>query len=124
MALEVTGKLIKILPAQTGSGARGNWVKQEFVIETMDQYPKKICLSLWGDKADSLGRYSLNDEIKVSFNVESREYNERWYTDLRAWKIEPGAGGSQTASGQKAKGSPSPEDSFNLSASEEDDLPF
>lgn len=122
MALEITGKLIKILPAQTGTGARGNWVKQEFVIETSDQYPKKICCSIWGDKVESLSKYSLNDDIKVSFNLESREYNERWYTDVRAWKLEPaGAGG---ASSQGSKNAPSAEDSFNISSTEEDDLPF
>jgi len=124
MALEITGKLIKVLPAQTGTGAKGNWVKQEFVIETADQYPKKVCMSLWGDKVEGLSRFTLNDTIKVSFNVESREYNERWYTDLRAWKIEPSTGGSGSEKRSDSKSSPSAQDSFNLASSEEDDLPF
>jgi hypothetical protein len=88
MALEITGKLFKILPEQTGSGKNGNWVKQEFVIETQEQYPKKVCCSAWGDKAATLKGLKPGDMLKVSVNLESREYNERWYTEARAWKID------------------------------------
>jgi hypothetical protein len=118
MALEITGRLVKIMPQQTGSGSRGNWVKQEFVIETTEQYPKKVCCSLWGDKAESLKNYREGDEVKVSFNLESREYNERWYTDVRAWKLEPAASGKKSAP-QNQESSPSMEIS-----GEEEDLPF
>jgi hypothetical protein len=88
MSNQVTGRLFKILPAQHGSGKNGAWVKQEFVIETTEQYPKKICLCAWGDKVDELKGIQLGDTLNVSFNLESREYNERWFTDVRAWKIE------------------------------------
>ncbi len=87
MNLEISGKLIKKLPEQTGEGKFGKWIKQDFIIETTDQYPKKVCFSTWGDKTDILKKFSEGDKITVSFNPESREYNERWYTDLRAWKI-------------------------------------
>jgi hypothetical protein len=123
MALEITGKLVKILQAQSGAGAKGNWVKQEFVIETTEQYPKKLCISLWGDKVENLKKYSLNDEIKVSFNLESREYNERWYTDIRAWKIESAGKGTQEDGPAKKKSEESM-DSFNISGETEEDLPF
>src|ERR1700761_3302582 len=88
MALELTGKLIKILAPQTGTGKNGNWVKQEFIVETMDQYPKKVCISAWGDKVDDIKKHNLGDLLRLSVNLESREFNERWYTDIRAWKIE------------------------------------
>jgi len=97
MALEVKGKVINILPAQSGEGRNGRWEKQEFVIETMDQYPKKICFSAWGDKTEMVKQLSPGEEITVSFNLESREYNQKWYTDARMWKIEKGSGG-QTSS--------------------------
>lgn len=119
MALDITGRLIKILPQQSGSGSKGNWMKQEFVIETNEQYPKKICCSLWGDKVENLKKYQLGDEMKVHFNLESREYNERWYTDVRAWKIEPGTKGGSTA---KTSDSDFPEP-LDLQG-EEEDLPF
>ncbi|MBX9853588.1 MAG: DUF3127 domain-containing protein [Cytophagaceae bacterium] len=119
MALEVTGKLIKILNSQSGTGAKGTWVKQEFVIETADQYPKKICCSVWGDKVESLKNLNIGDQIKVSFNIESREYNERWYTDVRAWKLELAGKGSSS----KEKTPDEPPMNFE-SSPEEDDLPF
>jgi len=88
--MELTGQLIKILPETTGQGARGPWIKQEFVIETKEQFPKKACFSIWGDKVEILRKFSMSDMIKVSFNVESREHNTtgRWYTELRAWRID------------------------------------
>jgi len=88
MALEIKGKLVQIQPEQTGTGKNGTWVKQEFIIETEDQFPKKACFSLWGDKTRILKSLTSGTEINVAFNIESREYNGRWYTDLRAWKIE------------------------------------
>ena len=88
MAIEISGKLIKLLPLQTGSGKNGTWNKQDFIIETTEQYPKKICISAWGDKINMLAQFSLDSSLKVSVNIESREYNGKWYTDLRAWKIE------------------------------------
>ena len=89
MALEVTGRLIQKLELQSGISKSGsNWQKQEFVIETIEQYPKKICANLWGDKIDVLSTLEIGDTIIVSFNLESREFNGRWYTDIRAWKIE------------------------------------
>ncbi|CCH01212.1 hypothetical protein FAES_3203 [Fibrella aestuarina BUZ 2] len=88
MALELVGKLVKTMPEVTGQGKNGAWQKQEFVIETFDQFPKKVCLSLWGDKVNDLKQYAPGDSLKVSLNLESREYNDRWYTEARAWRIE------------------------------------
>jgi Domain of unknown function (DUF3127) len=135
MALDVTGTLIKVLPEVKGEGKNGVWVKQEFVIETADQYPKKICLSLWGDKAAELKKYALGDNLTASINLESREYNERWFTEARAWKLElAGSGSSNTDSNysqnqpvnaapkEQIASTPLPPSMQNIS--EEDDLPF
>ncbi len=101
--LEVAGKLIKKLNPVEGSGANGSWKKQEFVIETDEQFPKKACFNLWGDKTAELNNYNEGDMMTVSFNVESREYNERWYTDLRAWRLQKGdtSGGGASGAGQQ-----------------------
>lgn len=89
MSLEIEGTLIQKLPVQSGLSKSGNsWQKQEFIIETHDQYPKKICIMLWGDKANMLNTLNINDNIKVYFDIESREFNGKWYTDARAWKVE------------------------------------
>jgi len=89
MALELVGKLIKVLPEVSGQSQKGPWSKQEFVLETLDaSYPKKVCLTAWGDKVADLKQFATGDTLKATFSAESREYNERWYTELRAFRIE------------------------------------
>ena len=89
MALELVGKLIKVLPEVNGQGKNGPWSKQDFVIETLDsQYPKKVCMTAWGEKVNDLKQFADGDTLKATFSAESREYNERWYTELRAFRIE------------------------------------
>jgi hypothetical protein len=130
MALELIGKLIKTLPVQSGTSARGAWSKQDFIVETQEQYPKKVCVSAWGERVNELSGMAEGSMLKVSFSVESREFNERWYTDVRAWRIERQQFGAATAaSPQAAPGAvppppPPTEDPFGASEQEVDDLPF
>jgi len=84
--MEITGKIIQILPEQSGESARGPWRKQEYVLETDGQYPKKICFMAWGDKIDEFS-IRETETITAAINLESREYNGRWYTDVKAWKV-------------------------------------
>lgn len=114
--MDLNGKLIQLLGVQTGQGKTGNaWKKQEFVLETGDTYPKKVCIAVWGDKID-MSQFQVGQQLTVSFDVESREFNGRWYTDVKAWKVVPANGG---ASGQAAPAYSGPIDS-----SPDDDLPF
>lgn len=85
--MELTAKLFKIMSPLSGEGRNGTWKKQEFVVETDEQYPKKVMFSIWNEKA-TISNLPMGSTIKVFFDVESREYNERWFTDLRVWKIE------------------------------------
>ena len=91
--MEVKGKVIQLLPLQSGMGKKGPWKKQEFIIETQSQYPKKVCLSVWGDKIDQFG-ISVGQQLNASVELESREYNGRWYTEARAWKVEKNSAGT------------------------------
>ena len=84
--MDISGKIIQLLPAQTGNGKNGQWKKQEFILETGDTYPKKVCIAVWGDKID-MASFKIGDALDVSFDVESREYNGKWYTDVKAWKV-------------------------------------
>lgn len=94
MSLELTATLKQVLPPVTGNGKNGPWSKQDFIVETPGDYPKKVCCTMWGDKANVLQNLSAGQQVKVSFDVESREYNGRWYTDVKAWKVEaPQSGG-------------------------------
>lgn len=85
--MQLTAKLTQLLPIQTGSGKNGEWKKQDIIVETDGQYPKKICISIWGDKINE-GQLHIGNLLKIDFDIESREYNSKWYTDIKAWKIE------------------------------------
>jgi hypothetical protein len=85
--MQLTGKVIQILPLQTGSGKNGEWRKQDVIVETDGQFPKKVCISIWGDKINNT-LLQLGNILKFDFDLESREYNGRWYTDVKAWKLE------------------------------------
>jgi hypothetical protein len=123
MALEIQGRIVKILALETGDGKNGTpWQKRGFVIETEDQYPKKICFNAWGDKVQQVNSLKDGDKVKVSFDVSSREYNEKWFTDLRPWKIESAGSGSSTENYNQA---PTNEDFGQIIESDSnDDLPF
>ncbi|MEN8226266.1 MAG: DUF3127 domain-containing protein [Bacteroidota bacterium] len=84
---EIKGKIIKIIDPVKGEGKNGPWKKQEFIFETEGQYPKKVCIANWNDKvsADDL---KMGEEYTVSINIESRDYNDRWYTEIKMWKVE------------------------------------
>jgi len=117
MAMELKGRVVQLLPLQSGMGKKGQWRKQEFIVETQSQYPKKVCLSIWGDKIDQFG-VTEGDEVNVAVDLESREYNGRWYTEARAWKVEKSGGGS----GSSPSAPPPMEEPFDGGGS--DDLPF
>ena len=87
--MELTGKIIELLPEQSGESARGPWRKQQYILETEGQHPKKVCFMAWGDKIDEF-KLQMDETVVVSINLESREYNGRWYTDVKAWKVERG----------------------------------
>ncbi|MDD3195962.1 MAG: DUF3127 domain-containing protein [Paludibacter sp.] len=85
--MQLTAKLTQVLPLQTGNGRNGEWKKQDIIVETDGQYPKKVCVSIWGDKINPQ-HLQPGTTLKIDFDVESREFNGRWYTDVKAWKVE------------------------------------
>jgi hypothetical protein len=149
--MEIIGKLIKVLPEQSGQSERGTWVRGGFVIETEEQYAKQVSFTLFGEeRVNAIKSIPVNSQIRVSFSPESREFNERWYTDLRCFKIEtfnpvinndfaqtnnpyPQNPASypvnNAAAPQNNFVAPAPaptyeEGNFNQQATEDDDLPF
>ncbi len=135
--MELEGRIARKLNVQTGTSARGAWAKQEFILEYQEgSFPSQVCMNVWGDdKVRELDKYQVGDKVKVSFNLSSREYNGRWYTDVRAWRIEPanaapaqGYDYAQSAGAYSAPtGSPvsAPMPSADdMSSPVEDDLPF
>ena len=98
MALELEGTIRQKMGVQSGTSARGQWTKQEFVMDFPDgNFTSQACFTAWGqDKVAELDKYQAGDHVKVSFNLKSREFNGRWYNDLQIWKIAP-AGDAQPA---------------------------
>ena len=87
--MQVKGKIQQVLKPESGVSKAGNeWKKQEFVIETIDQFSRKICFTLFNDKLSLIDGISNGDEVEVSFNIESREFNGKWFHNINAWKID------------------------------------
>lgn len=112
--MEISGKIIVALPEVSGVSKTGNsWKKREYVLETHDTYPKKVHFDFFGERADQFP-LQVGDEITLSFDIESREYQNRWYTSIRGWKAEkvnapaPGAPAETTAPGAPAAAFPAP----------------
>ncbi len=124
--MELTGTIVNILPEQSGEGRNGPWRKQEFILETEGMYPKKVCVAVWGEKIDQFA-IKEGEKVTAAVNIESREFNGRWYTDVKAWKLDktmqsPAGQGSEPPSFATGDIPPPPE-APPLPA-EEDDLPF
>lgn len=89
MDLKITGKVIDILKEQSGTGKNGPWKKRDFILETPGKYPRKVCITQWGDQIDK-NPVSKEETITAFIDIQSREYKGNWYTDVKAWKIEKG----------------------------------
>ena len=125
--MEFEGVVWRVLPQIKGTSARGEWVKQEVVFELPGEFNRKICVGFWGDKAQEAAMLKPGETIAVSANVESREYNGRWYTEVRAWRINRKSAAEpqpMTTDNLPPLDTFSTEESASSSASEVDDLPF
>ncbi|MEY2704407.1 MAG: hypothetical protein RL407_469 [Bacteroidota bacterium] len=115
--MDLSGKIIEQLQEVSGNSKSGNsWRKKEYIVETEGQYPKKVCVALWGDKIDQFA-LKVGEQVTLGIDVESREYNGRWYTEVKAYKVD-----RSQAGGISPQEAPSV-DTF-YSSSEEDALPF
>lgn len=85
--MNVSAKLIELLPEQSGTSRNGEWKKRDIIVETEEQFPKKLCISLWSDKFSDIV-LRVGNLYEINFDLQSREYNGKWYTDIRAVKIQ------------------------------------
>lgn len=128
--MEITGKIIVVLPERGGVSKTGNeWKTQDYVLETHEQYPKRICFNVFG--VDKIAQFNIKegDELTVSFDINCREYQGRWFNDIRAWRVDRStaeASGVAAAPAQaSAVPSAAPAAPVEFSESNEnDDLPF
>jgi hypothetical protein len=125
--MQLTAKLTQILPVESGMGRNGEWKKQNIIVETEGSYPKKVCVTVWGDKINP--QWQAGMSLAIEFDLESREFNGRWYTDVKAWRIETAGGVQQQPHSpsppQAPAGFPLPEPLPEPPAAGNfDDLPF
>ena len=104
--MDIVGKIIQVLPLQSGTSSRtGNaWQLQSYVLETQEQYPRKVCFEIFGEERIKNNPCNIDDLVTVSFDIESREFNGRWYTSIRAWRVQQG----DMTSAQPAAAAPQP----------------
>lgn len=132
--LNISGIVLNIIPLQTGTSKAGNqWQKQDFILETGGQYPRKVCICLFGDNVSKFP-LQVGQSVTVSVDIESREFNARWYTDVRAWNVvyndQQGAPApAPTATAPTAQPAPTPAKGATAQApagapAAADDLPF
>lgn len=130
--MEITGKITHVLPLQSGVSASSGkaWKKQEYVLETEETYPKMVHFDFFGEeRVNQYAWIKIGDRIKLSFDIESREYNGRWYTNIRGWKAENADAAAPAAAAPAAAPAPgiapaAPMPDFTQEASSTDDLPF
>jgi hypothetical protein len=138
--MEIQGKVIAVLPERSGVSARGEWKSQTYVIETQEQYPKKMAFDVFG--ADRLAQFNIHsgEVINVSFDIDAHEYQGRYFNQIRAWnvtKVSQQAAQQAMASSANAAGVANPTNQQNLFPPEQqsaqqqaqqrgnyDDLPF
>lgn len=127
--MEISGKVIQIIDPVSGTSSKGKWKKQEVIIEMDEKFNPKLAITNWNDKVDISG-LTVGNQIKASVNIESREYNGRWFTEAKMWKIELLDAQAPTSELSKEEDMPvsfSLDDDENDPFAEEatgDDLPF
>ena len=86
--MEIQGKVVRLGNLTEGTSPRGAWRKQELIIETIEQYPKQVCLVCWGDRVAEAQNFTPGQTIKAQISIESREFNGKWYTDVRPFRFD------------------------------------
>lgn len=133
--MDINGTVIVITPVISGESTRGSWQKCGFAIETSEEYPKKVYFSVFGEeRVKKVQALAVGEPVQVHFSPESREFNDKWYTDLRAYSITGMYAGTQAnADGNQSSTSQAPSSAYpNPPATRpvqarldvDDDLPF
>ena len=123
--MELSGKVIAVLEPRGGVSKTGNaWKVQEYVIETHEQYPRKMCFDVFGEDKINQFNIQVGEELTVHFDIDAREWQGRWFNSIRAWKVERVDQNGPTPPGVDEVPFP-PMSTPDFSAGDEkDDLPF
>lgn len=132
--MEITGKVVRLGTLTEGTSARGPWRKQDLIIETEEQYPKTVCLTCWTNQIDEIQKFAPGQSIKAQIELSSREFNGKWYTDVRVWRFDsvgmPGMAADSISPMSNSMHATPPEtivqskDAYPPTEESVDDLPF
>ncbi len=100
--MEIIGKVVRLGNLIEGQSARGPWRKQDLIIETEEQYPRTVCLTCWTNQIDEAQKFAPGQSIKAQIEISSREFNGKWYTDVRVWRFDPVGAAAPTPAPQPA----------------------
>lgn len=123
--MEIQGRIIAVLQLREGTSSKGAWMSQEYVIETHDQYPKKLVFNVFGE--DKINQFAIKqgEELKVSFDVDAHEYNGRWFNNIRAWSVQRvGNVSAQPTQTMVRNSQPVQQQAAPQQQGQSDDLPF
>ena len=123
--MELSGKVIAVLEPRGGVSKTGNpWKVQEYVIETHDQYPRRMCFDVFGEDKITQFNIQVGEELTVHFDVDSREWQGRWFNSIRAWKVERVSAQQSAPVDAGVPFPPMNAAPVDFSGDEKDDLPF
>ena len=131
--MDLTGRIIAVLPAQSGVSARtgSSWMSQDYVIEVPGQYPRRCVFRIFGEERIKQFNIQMNEDVTVQFDIDAHEYQGRWFNDIRAYNVVRGqvaavASAPQTSPFPPADGATAPFPPAQEPAGEgsADDLPF
>lgn len=124
-AIYIEGQITTILPENRGMGQKGEWVSQDFVLKTEDNYPKNICFTIFGADKIKEANIRIGDVVSIGVNLESREFNGRWYTSIKAWSVKKKSEARQQQSEPTPPPSSKPKQNYaSTSQDDTDTLPF
>lgn len=129
--MELDLLVTNILPPLSGQSAKGAWVKQDVIFEIPSEFNRKVCIGFMGDRVQMVSTLNVGELVKVSFNIESREFNGKWYTNINAWRVEKPQQQQQSQPSQQqsfasvsSTNNQAVNEEYTPQESEESDLPF
>ena len=124
-AIYIEGKIFAILPETKGMSAKGEWVSQDFVLKTEEDYPKNICFTIFGADKIKEANIRVGDVVSIGVNIESREFKGRWYTSMKAWSVKKKSEARQQQNEPTPPLSSKPKQNYaSTSQDDTDTLPF
>jgi hypothetical protein len=101
---KISGRIIAVMQMKTGTSQKGTWASQEYVLETHDLYPQKVCFEVFGTEKIQQFNIQMNDEVDIMYNFDAREFKGRWYNTIRAWSVFKRSEGGQSQVATQSSG--------------------